>query len=89
MFQGLQYPEMKSGSVKRKLSLTVVLLFAFSLSGCYIGADADLRRKEHKLVLNVFEHLKNEDIDFLTELFAERTSDQHDLEEEWEQFFDD
>lgn len=66
----------------------VVILFAFSVSGCYIGADAGLRRKEHKQALQVFKYLKKEDVDALNGLFSESVAENHDLDEEWEAFFD-
>lgn len=74
--------------MKKALSLIAAIIFAISVSGCYIGSDGKLRRKEHKQAVQVFKYLKKEDISALSKLFAERTDDQCDLEEEWEVFFD-
>ena len=73
---------------KKGLSLIICVLFAGSVCGCYIGADAKLRRREHKTALKLFEYIQDEDIDSLVEMFAEDTADHHDLEQEWEDFFD-
>ena len=73
---------------RKILSVMVVILFAFSVSGCYIGADPGLRRNEHKQALQVFKYLKKEDVDALNGLFSESVAENHDLDEEWEAFFD-
>lgn len=76
------------GMLKKALSLIVCVLFAGSVCGCYIGSGAKYRRKEHRTALKVFEYIQDEDIDSLVELFSEDAADRHDLEQEWEDFFD-
>lgn len=79
---------------KRITALLMSLVMLFSLSGCQIVDNVaksikdDPKNGEKEYAEQVFEYLKNEDIDSLCELFAPEVSVEHSLESEWKYFFD-
>ena len=83
---------MKNREIKKYNVLTLIIsLFLALLSGC--GISADLERTNPKKLAKkeaeqIFEYVKNEDIDSLVELFSEDVKKTHNLESEWKDFFD-
>jgi hypothetical protein len=79
---------------KRITALLMSLVMLFPLSGCQIVDNVsksikdDPKNGEKEYAEQVFEYLKNEDIDSLCELFAPEVSVEHSLESEWKYFFD-
>jgi hypothetical protein len=79
---------------KRFTALLMSLVMLFPLSGCQIVDNVsksikdDPKNGEKEYAEQVFEYLKNEDIDSLCELFAPEVSVEHSLESEWKYFFD-
>ncbi len=79
---------------KRIAALLMSLVMLLSLAGCQIVDNAakiindDPKTGEREYAEQVFEYLKNEDIDSLCELFAPDVSAHHNLESEWKHFFD-
>ena len=74
--------------MKKVFAIILCMTLIFGLCGCYLGSAAKERRTAHKQALKFFKYLKNEDIDKLTELFSDNTEYDHDVEQEWEDFFD-
>ena len=81
-------------NLKRIAALSMGLVMLFPLSGCQIvdnvvkSINDDPKNGEKEYAEQVFEYLKNEDIDSLCELFAPEVSVEHSLESEWKYFFD-
>lgn len=79
--------------IKKHVALFMSLVMLFSLSGCQIVDNAvktikdDPKYGEKEYAEQVFEYLKNEDIDSLCELFAPDVRAEHSLESEWKNFF--
>lgn len=79
---------------RRIMALLMSLVMLFSLSGCQVLENAariisdDPKNGEREYADQVFEYLKNEDIDSLCELFAPEVSEDHSLKSEWKYFFD-
>lgn len=79
---------------RRITALLMSLVMLFSLSGCRVTDNAakiindDPKTDEKEYAEQVFEYLKNEDIDSLCELFAPDVRAEHSLESEWKNFFD-
>ena len=80
--------------IKKHVALFMSLVMLFSLSGCQIVDNAvktikdDPKYGEKEYAEQVFEYLKNEDIDSLCGLFAPEVSADHSLKSEWKYFFD-
>ena len=80
--------------IKKVLALMMSLVLAFPMFGCTFidravkAYEDDPKRDEKEYAEQVFEYLKNEDIDSLCELFAPEVSVEHSLESEWKYFFD-
>ena len=55
-------------------------------SGCNI--QPTLQELAHKDADVIFELIKNEDIDKLSQLFSNEVKQEHDLKEEWQSFFE-
>lgn len=75
---------------KNKILLVIILFFfSISLTGCSIKETETystlMAMKEAK---SCFEYLKEKDISNLNKLFSENVQKTHDLESEWEEFFD-
>ena len=68
---------------RRIMALLMSLVMLFSLSGCQVLENAariisdDPKNGEREYADQVFEYLKNEDIDSLCELFAPEVSEDH------------
>jgi len=82
-----------SKTKSQKFSLTMLLLCIsiFLLSGCGINKvieETQLYEDTKKEGEQIFEHLKNEDIESLSELFCQNKKDESDLNEKWQVFFD-
>ena len=79
---------------RRITALLMSLIILFSLAGCQIVDNAvksindDPKNGEKEYAQQVFEYLKNEDIDSLVEMFAPAVRAKHSLESEWKSFFD-
>ncbi len=72
---------------------TIALIFIsiFILSGCgvkKIMEETRLSKEVEKESTQVFDYLKNEDIESLSELFCQNKKDESDLNEKWQVFFD-
>ena len=71
--------------IKKHVALFMSLIMLFSLSGCQIVDNAvktikdDPKYGEKEYAEQVFEYLKNEDIDSLCGLFAPEVSADHSL----------
>ena len=80
--------------INKYAALFMSLVMLVSLSGCQIVDNAvktikdDPKYGEKEYAEQVFEYLKNEDIDSLVELFAPAVRAKHSLESEWKIFFD-
>jgi len=77
----------------QKFSITMLLLCIsmFLLSGCGVNKVIEETRlcEEAKAEgEQVFEYLKNEDIESLSDLFCQNKKDSANLEEKWQVFFD-
>lgn len=83
---------------KIKNAISIMLIISM-LSGCGMTgvfeskSDGFYERHDPKKLAakeadTVFEYLKNEDIDSLIELFSDDVKSSHDLEAEWQAFFD-
>ncbi len=76
--------------------ISTVLIFSvlFAFTGCNMLSDAmnserfGAKKLAKQDAEQVFEYLKNKDIDSLCEVFSEDSRKYHDLEIEWEIFFD-
>lgn len=80
--------------INKYAALFMSLVMLVSLSGCQIVDNAvkvikdDPKYGEEEYAEQVFEYLKNEDIDSLCGLFAPEVSVDHSLKSEWKYFFD-
>lgn len=79
--------------IKKVLALMMSLVLVFPLFGCTFieravkAYEDDPKRDEKEYAEQVFEYLKNEDIDSLCELFAPEVSEDHSVRAEWKNFF--
>lgn len=79
--------------IKKVLALMMSLVLAFSVFGCSLVGRAlkahedDPKTGEKEYAEQVFEYIKNEDIDSLCELFAPEVSENHSVRAEWKYFF--
>ena len=79
--------------IKKVLALLMSLVIAFSVFGCAFidravkAYEDDPKRNEREYAEQVFEFVKNEDIDSLCELFAPEVSENHSLRAEWKYLF--
>lgn len=74
---------------KKKLLIIIsIMISLFTLTGCndrsYEYHPGNKAKKEAKIY---FEYLKNKDIKELNKLFSKEVQATHNLEEEWEEFF--
>lgn len=72
--------------------MMVLCMLAGCLSGCGAVSTADLERWNPKKLAKkeaeeIFEYIKNEDINSLVALFSDDVKNTHDLEQEWKRFF--
>ena len=72
--------------IRKAVSFLIVIVTAFSLFGCKAFGD-DPKRIEKEDAVQIFEYLKNEDIDSLCGLFSKEASAKHSIRSEWESFF--
>ena len=74
----------------RKFQVALAILMSVTLCGCSIldRLKNDPKKIESANAEKIFEYIKDEDTDALCGLFAEYVQDTHDLEAEWEAFFD-
>lgn len=81
-------------NIRRITALFMSIVMLISLSACQIVDNAakiindDPKTGEREYAEQVFEYLKNEDIDSLCELFAPDVRSKHNLENEWKIFFE-
>lgn len=80
-------------NMRKAISLLTVILIAFSLFGCsFINrinktVQEDPKRIEKENAVQIFEYLKNEDIESLSGLFSKEAEAKHSIRSEWESFF--
>ena len=80
-------------SIRKTISLLICIVIAFSLSGCsFINrarktVEEDPKHIEKDNAVQIFEYLKNEDIDSLCGLFSKEAEAKHSIRSEWERFF--
>ena len=73
----------------RLSAILVIVLFVFTSCGLKTIKDEDRMVKETKEEAEqLFEYLKNEDIENLSSLFCQKKRDEHDLKNECEEFFE-
>jgi len=72
--------------IRKAVPLFIVIVTAFSLFGCKAFGD-DPKRIEKEDAVQIFEFLKNEDIDSLCALFSKEAAAKHSIRSEWERFF--
>ncbi len=69
----------------------IIFLLALSiviLSGCNASEDTQLCKEAKEEAQQVFEYIKDEDIDNLSSLFNAKTRENKNLKESWENFFE-
>ena len=76
--------------VKRVGALVLCALMALQLFGCALikNVKNDPKNLEKPDAEKIFEYIKDEDIDSLCDLFSPEVKKNHDLEKEWEDFFE-
>ena len=76
--------------IKRFGALVLCVLMALQLFGCALikNIKNDPKNLEKPDAEKIFEYIKDEDIDSLCELFSPEVKKNHDLEKEWEEFFE-
>ena len=76
--------------VKRVGALVLCALMALQLFGCALikNVKNDPKNLEKLDAEKIFEYIKDEDIDSLCDLFSPEVKKNHDLEKEWEDFFE-
>lgn len=81
---------MRSKSGIRAISVLISLIFVIEACGCSLikNVAGGAKKSEQEYAEMVFEYIKNEDIDNLCKLFSPKIRASHDLEKEWEEFFD-
>ncbi len=78
--------------IKPIIMLSLFLLELISFSGCGINRvkeETKLLKEAKKETSVFFEFLKNEDIEGLSNLFNQNKKNTHNLNKEWQTFFDD
>ena len=70
---------------KKALAVIISVFLIFSFTSCREFNPSYKARKE---AVKYFEYLKNKDIDKLYDLFSDDVKDAHDLDKEWEEFFE-
>lgn len=75
-------------NLKRVFTSVLCMAVMFGMCGCYLGSAAKERKAAHKKALKLFEYIKDENTDKLTDMFSDDTRDEYDVEEQWEDFFD-
>lgn len=80
--------------IRKVMALMMSLVIAFPVCSCAFidravkAYEDDPKRDEREYAEQVFEYVKNEDIDSLCELFAPEVSVDHSVRSEWKYFFD-
>ena len=69
---------------KRLIAIVLMVSMLFSFSSCISLLPSYSAKKDTE---KYFKYLKNKDIDKLSELFSDDVKDTHDLNKEWEEFF--
>ena len=77
-------------NIKRVSALVLCVLMSFQIFGCALlkNVQNDPKKLEKPDAEQIFEYIKNEDIGSLCGLFSQKVKKEHDLEKEWEEFFD-
>ncbi|MCR5060641.1 MAG: DUF5104 domain-containing protein [Saccharofermentans sp.] len=70
------------------ICIVMILILTINVSGCHFTQYSELRHQEFKNADIFFDHLKEEDIDSLINMFSDDIRDSCDLEDEWKEFFD-
>jgi len=76
---------MNNNIFKKSIAILLSLTLLASLASCGNLHPANKAKRE---AVGIFESIKNQDIKKLNALFTEDVRDTHDLDEEWEEFFD-
>ena len=72
----------------RLSAILVIVLFVFTSCGLKTIKDEDRMVKETKEEAEqLFEYLKNEDVENLSSLFCQKQQNEHDLSAEWKEFY--
>ena len=76
--------------IKRISAIVLCALMSFQIFGCALikNAKNDPKKLEKPDAEKIFEYIKDEDIDSLCDLFSHEVKKNHDLEKEWEDFFE-
>ena len=76
--------------IKRISAIVLCALMSFQIFGCALikNAKNDPQKLEKPDAEQIFEYIKNEDIDSLCDLFSPEVKKTHDLEKEWKEFFE-
>ena len=74
--------------MKKIVSIIMITIIMLCSSGCWLNSDYSFRRKEQKFADQIFKCLQDEDADSLEDLFSESVSDNNDIEDEFDVFFD-
>ena len=70
---------------KKGIALILSFIMLFSLASCSERHPANKAKREAK---KIFEYLKNKDTKRLNKLFSDDVRWTHDLDDEWDDFFD-
>ena len=73
--------------MKKLLSLTLVFILLFTISGCYLGTASKERGQGKKIGLKLIEYINDKDTDSIIELFSKKVQDNLDLKKEIEDLY--
>lgn len=77
-------------NIKRVSALVLCVFMSFQIFGCALlkNVQNDPKKLERPDAEQIFEYIKNEDIGSLCGLFSPEVKKSHDLEKEWQEFFE-
>ncbi len=77
-------------NIKRVSALVLCVFMSFQIFGCALMkiTQNDPKKLEKPDAEQIFEYIKNEDTDSLCALFSPEVKKSHDLEKEWQEFFE-
>ena len=74
--------KMKRSMLKKLLSLTLLFILIFSVSGCYMGTSAKEREQGRKTGLKIIEDINDKDTNSIVQQFSKKVQDNFDLEKQ-------